>query len=205
VVTARADKNGVKHLVGYIVPRAENAVSGPLLSEFLAAKLPQFLIPSYFVTLKSLPLNANGKVERRALPEPDSKSTEEPDSSAAPRTATEQLVAGIWRDLLGCKAIGIHQNFFHLGCHSLLATQATSRIAKVFGVELPVRTIFESPTVAGLAEKVVLAQENREASKPLETRSGRPETGEGGTVQDNQMREEVQPLVSMPELKTALS
>ena len=117
-------------------------------------KLPDYMIPSAFVLLDALPLTPNGKVDRRALPAPDPVQAELRHDYVAPRTATEKRVAEIWADLLYIDKVGIHDNFFDLGGHSLLATQVMSRLRETFNVEVRLRTLFEKPTLAGLAERV---------------------------------------------------
>ncbi|WP_239137328.1 condensation domain-containing protein, partial [Dactylosporangium siamense] len=107
-----------------------------------------------FVELTALPLNANGKVERSALPAPDSARPEATGEFVAPRTPAEELLSGIWADVLGVERVGVHDNFFDLGGHSLLATRVASRVRTVFGVEVPVAALFDTPTVAGLARVV---------------------------------------------------
>nr|AXN93625.1 PuwH [Symplocastrum muelleri NIVA-CYA 644] len=127
------------------------------LRHFLTQKLPDYMVPGAFVLLPTLPLTTNGKVDRRALPAPDlelSRST----SFVPPRTSTEEAIANIIIEVLGVERVGIHDNFFKLGGHSLLATQVVSRLRKTFDLELPVKTIFESATVAELAELVVAEQ-----------------------------------------------
>ena len=108
--------------------------------------------------LEALPLTPNGKVARLALPAPDEARPELQESFVAPRTPLEELVAGIWADVLGLNRVGIHDNFFELGGHSLLATQVISRLRSAFQVELPVRSLFESPTLAGLAQRIEMAR-----------------------------------------------
>ena len=110
------------------------------------------MIPSAFVMLPALPLTANGKIDRRALPSPLAMHSET--AASAPRTETEKAVASIWRELLATEQVGIDDNFFDLGGHSLLATRLISRIRSTLGVELAIRTLFEAPTVAQLAEHV---------------------------------------------------
>jgi hypothetical protein len=117
--------------------------------------MPDYMIPSAFVWLNSLPLTPNGKVDRRALPAPDRDRPELEQDYQAPRTPTEQMLAGIWADLLGLEGVGIHDNFFALGGHSLLATRVVFRVRQAFGVELPLRALFEAPTIAGLALVIV--------------------------------------------------
>jgi acyl carrier protein len=109
------------------------------------------MIPSVLVPLESLPLTCNGKVDRRALPAPDNSQTCTGEVLVAPRTAAETTLVHIWSQLLQRKTVSIHENFFQLGGHSLLATQVVWRIAGAFNVDLPVRAIFEAPTVAELA------------------------------------------------------
>jgi acyl carrier protein len=105
--------------------------------------------------LDALPLNTNGKLDRRALPAPDVPRPELEKSFVAPRTPVEEQVAGVWSQVLGVGRVGVHDNFFDLGGHSLVATQVISRLCDAFEVELPLRCLFESPTVAGLAAAVV--------------------------------------------------
>ena len=126
----------------------------PALRSYLQAKLPEYMIPSAFVMLERLPLTPNGKVDRRALPAPEKGRSSLRDRYVQPRTAVERQLAQIWMEVLGLAEVGIHDNFFELGGHSLLATQVVSRIRTTFTVELPLRVLFESPTVAELALRV---------------------------------------------------
>jgi len=153
VVVAREDAPGEKRLVAYVV--AETTADE--LRRFLKSKLPDHMVPAVFVPLESLPLLSNGKVNRRALPAPDRTRPELENAFAAPRTATEELLAEIWAEVLGVERVGIHDNFFDLGGHSLLATQAASRMREAFQVEISLRRLFEAPTVAGLAEGIEAA------------------------------------------------
>jgi 2-polyprenyl-3-methyl-5-hydroxy-6-metoxy-1,4-benzoquinol methylase/acyl carrier protein len=125
----------------------------PQLQSYLAQKLPEYMIPSTFVVLESLPLTANGKVNRRALRVPLIKS-ELAASYVAPRTLVEQVLVKIFAEVLGLKHVGIHDNFFELGGHSLLATQLVSRVRDSFGLELPLRSVFEASTIAELSQVV---------------------------------------------------
>jgi acyl carrier protein len=113
------------------------------------------MLPAAFVVLPALPLTASGKVDRKALPAPEWRSGE---SFVAPRTPLEEVLAGFWRELLGSERIGVHDSFFRLGGHSLLATQLVGRVAKTFQVELPLRRLFETPTVEALAAAVVAVE-----------------------------------------------
>ncbi len=129
----------------------------PQLRHSLQQSLPDYMVPSAFVLLDMLPLTANGKVDRHALPAPDTSRRALEADLVAPRTVTEESLVEIWKDILGAE-VGIYDNFFELGGHSLLATQVISRVRDAFSVELPLRSLFESPTVAQLAEQVEVAQ-----------------------------------------------
>ncbi|HEY2737321.1 MAG TPA: condensation domain-containing protein, partial [Thermoanaerobaculia bacterium] len=165
-VTLRTDgPAGEPRLVGYLVAGGEVA-GAALIAEaeaFLRARLPAAFIPAAWVTLDALPRGPNGKVDRRALPAPE---VAEPGETAAPRTPTEEILAGLFAELLGRERVGIHDDFFVLGGHSLLATRAVSRIARLFGADLPVSALFQAPTVAALAERL-MALDGATAGPPL--------------------------------------
>lgn len=155
VVTA-PEVDGGRRLVAYVV----GAAGTPSAQEVRAAllrRLPEHLVPSSFVFLEALPRTPNGKVDRRTLPLPDSLQVAS-DAFVAPRSGTEQLLAEIWEDVLNRGPVGVHQNFFELGGHSLLVTRVMSRIREVFGAELPLRSLFEAPTLASLAEGLAAVQ-----------------------------------------------
>jgi acyl carrier protein len=172
VVLAREDVSGDKRLVAYVVPnngrqtktdetpgQASSTVAQPasLVGEmkgFLKQHLPEYMLPSIFVVLDALPLSPSGKVDRRALPAPDSARPDLERAYAAPRTPTEETLAAICAELLAIDQVGIYDNFFDLGGHSLLATQFISRLRDSFHVELALRSLFETPTVAELARKI---------------------------------------------------
>ena len=175
VVVAREDVSGEKRLVGYVVPSQEPAPTTSELRVFLQQKLPDYMVPSIFVTLKVLPLTPNGKVDRRALPVPDQSRTKLESSFIAPRTQVEELVAGVWAQVLKLEQVGIQDNFFELGGHSLLAMQVISRIRNAFEVDLPVRDLFEKPTVAGLAERVETIRWSTRGVPPVGPQSDRAE------------------------------
>ena len=155
VVLAREDAPGEKRLVAYVV--AESTADE--LRRFLKDKLPDHMVPAVFVLLDTLPLLSNGKIDQRALPAPDRTRPELDKIFVAPRTPTEELLAEIWAQVLDLERVGIHDNFFDLGGHSLLATQAVSRMRDAFQVDIPLRRLFEVPTVAGLAESIEAARQ----------------------------------------------
>jgi non-ribosomal peptide synthetase component F len=166
VAIAREDTIGDKRLVAYIVPHPQQTPSAKELCSFLKTKLPEYMIPNAFVFLEVLPLTPNGKVDRRALPTPDIQS-ELIDKYVAPRTATEEILAQIWAQVLKVDLVGINDNFFILGGHSLLATQLVSRIRSSFKVELPLRSFFATPTVVELGQSIQqLQQEDLELTSP---------------------------------------
>jgi NRPS condensation-like uncharacterized protein/acyl carrier protein len=148
-VIAREDAPGEKQLVAYVVLDAQTSVTE--LRRALEENLPSYMIPSTFVVLEALPLTSNGKLDRRNLPAPDgSRSNLEP-VYVAPSTPTEKRLADIWAETLGIKQVGIHDNFFQLGGHSLRAIQILARVRAALNVEVPLRTLFQTPTIAGLA------------------------------------------------------
>ncbi|MBD2741475.1 non-ribosomal peptide synthetase [Coleofasciculus sp. FACHB-1120] len=158
VVIAREANSSDKNLLAYVVPMPAEAATTPAqLRSFLKEKLPDYMVPSAFVLLEAIPLTPNGKIDRRALPEPDTTRPELERIFVSPRTAMEEVVAGIWTQVLGLQQVGVCDRFFDLGGHSLLATQVMSRLREAFQVELPLRYLFESPTVAGLAERIETA------------------------------------------------
>src|SRR5262249_15068761 len=137
---------------------------------FLQTTLPDYMLPAAFVVLDALPLTPSGKVDHQALPAPDQARPAWFEPFVAPRTPTEELLAGIWASVLGIEAVGIHDNFFALGGHSLLALQVLSRLRRLFQVEVPLRALFEAPTVAGLAQRTETARQTaqRLPSLPLQ-------------------------------------
>jgi amino acid adenylation domain-containing protein len=141
-------------LVAYVVFHQNAAHSINELRNYLQQHLPEYMIPSAFVLLDSLPLTPNGKVDLRALPVPEQTRPELEQTFVAPRSPTEEMLAGIWVKILGIKQVGIHDNFFDLGGHSLLAMQVISQVRKAFGLEIPLRNLFASPTVAELAKHI---------------------------------------------------
>ncbi|MBD3562272.1 AMP-binding protein, partial [Planktothrix sp. FACHB-1355] len=161
VVLASEDESDNKRLVAYIVPDEKSDSNN--LRHFLREKLPEYMMPSAFVMLKSLPLTPNGKVDRVALSELDRTQQELERTFVAPRTPVEEILAGIWAKILRLSQVSIHDNFFDLGGHSLLATQVISRLRETFKVELPLRCLFESPTVAELAQQIANSNQIEQA------------------------------------------
>jgi len=146
-----AGADGEPRLVAYVVTHARTAEVSAELRGWLKGRLPDFATPSAFVRLDALPLTANGKLDLRALPDPEPVASV---GHVAPRTAAEQVLAELWAEVLRLERVGVEDNFFALGGHSLLATQVLSRVDQAFGVKLPVRSLFEHPTVASLAAAI---------------------------------------------------
>jgi acyl carrier protein len=145
-----AGEDGEKRLVAYAVP-VEGAAPAPAeLVAWLAGRLPEYMVPSAAVVLDAWPLTPNGKLDRDALPVPGVDA----DNWIAPATETEAAVAAVWEELLERPRVGAGDDFFLLGGHSLLATRIMSRLRALFGVEIPLRALFETPTVAGLSRAV---------------------------------------------------
>jgi amino acid adenylation domain-containing protein len=141
-----------KRLVAYLVPSQGQVIEKTALRTFLIERLPDYMIPSAFVTLDSLPLTPNGKIDRRTLSQWSIKAEISEKPFVAPRTPNEELLAHLWCKLLSVKQVGVHDDFFELGGHSLLATQILSRLRERFGVEISLAELFETPTIAGLAQ-----------------------------------------------------
>jgi acyl-coenzyme A synthetase/AMP-(fatty) acid ligase/acyl carrier protein len=158
VVVAHGDR-----LVAYVVPEGTEDPPGNEIRKAMRERLPEYMVPSRFVYLDHLPMTPSGKVDRKALPVPDSTRPETGREYAPPTNTTEEKLAAMYQDLLGIERVGIHDNFFELGGHSLLATQLASRIREEFAVEIPLRTIFEHPSVAELA----VSLDSIETKKPL--------------------------------------
>ncbi|WP_328718081.1 amino acid adenylation domain-containing protein [Streptomyces sp. NBC_00247] len=153
-VVVREDTPGDKRLVAYLVAAGTEVPSVAELRTHLGRHLPEPMVPAAFVVLERLPLTANGKVDRAALPVPDGRRPDLGTSYTAPRNAVERHITAVWADLLNVERVGVHDNFFQLGGHSLLATQVVSRLRKALRVDVPVRTVFDRPTPAELAQGV---------------------------------------------------
>jgi amino acid adenylation domain-containing protein len=173
VVVPQEDKAGDKRLVAYVVSGKKPAAEE--LRSFLQERLPDYMVPSAIVNLEMLPLTRNGKVDVAALPAPDQVASVTERIVVAPRNPVEQGLVDIWRQVLGLEQIGIQDNFFDLGGHSLLATQVISRVRSTFRVQLPLRTLFDAPTVAGLADHIAQmpqTSEDEEVAKLLRELEG---------------------------------
>ncbi|HEY6362702.1 MAG TPA: amino acid adenylation domain-containing protein, partial [Vicinamibacterales bacterium] len=152
VVVAVGTSNEQRRLVAYVVGRGAEALEPDALTSFLHTKLPDYMVPAQIVTLEALPLTANGKVDRGRLASPAWLALQQERTNVvAPRDATEEQLAAIWSDLLSVRELSVHDSFFTLGGNSLMVTQVVARISETFGVELPLRSVYQAPTVAGLA------------------------------------------------------
>jgi amino acid adenylation domain-containing protein len=152
VVNVWQTESGDKRLVGYVVWELGQETTVTELRRYLGERLPGYMVPGQWVVLEQLPLTASGKVDRKVLPVPEQ--SELTGEYVAPRTATEEIVAASWAKVLELEHVGIHDNFFELGGHSLLATQVVLRLRTTFDVDLPLRTLFESPTVSSLSSRI---------------------------------------------------
>jgi amino acid adenylation domain-containing protein len=167
VVVARETVKGDRRLFSYVVPAGNTNVGLSLeLRAFLKERLPDHMIPAAFVSLTALPLTPSGKVNRRALPAPEQNEGAAVHQYVAPHTPTEKKLAQIWAAVLRRERVGINDNFFELGGHSLLATQLISRVRSAFKVELPLRCLFEGPTIDQLAASIIKFLQNAEAKSP---------------------------------------
>jgi amino acid adenylation domain-containing protein len=183
VVLAREDESGDKQLVAYVAPERTNqppymneqTLTPTTLREYLKGRLPQYMVPSAFVLMERFPLTANGKIDRQALAALSVENTEPAQDFVSPRTETEKALAVIWTRLLKVENIGINDDVFDLGAHSLLAMKALTQIRDVFEVSLSLRNLFEHPTLAGLAEIIDGLSWLAKAKTPSEDISDREE------------------------------
>jgi amino acid adenylation domain-containing protein/non-ribosomal peptide synthase protein (TIGR01720 family) len=167
VVVAREDAPGTARLVAYLLPRGDAAAVVDEVRAHLQRTLPEHMVPAAWVVLDEVPLTSSGKADRRALPAPAPAPPSGPAGPSSPRTPTEEILAGIWAQVLGVEAVGPDDSFFTLGGHSLLATRVASRVRQAFGVELPLRAVFDAPTLPGLAARVdALRSGGAEADAP---------------------------------------
>ena len=147
-------EDGEKRLVAYVVAYEGTGLTADDVRAYLKERVPEYMVPSIVEMLDAMPLTANGKVDRRALPEPKREVRESGDAPAAPRTPLEELIASIWCEVLDLERVGIHDSFFDLGGHSLSAMKIVSRIRKSLQVDLPIRTLFQTPTIAAIADAI---------------------------------------------------
>ena len=161
-VVVREDTPGDQRLVAYYVSEDGEAISGADLRSYLKQQLPDYMVPSIFVSLETMPLSPSGKVDRKALPVPELSREALGQEYVAPRDETEKQLCTIIAQLLNIERVGINDNFFELGGHSLLATRFISQVREAFHVELPLRALFESPTVAGLAERIKQGEQSEQ-------------------------------------------
>jgi len=166
VVVTREDGVGNKRLIAYFVS-GKNQLSQENLRQFLQNKLADYAIPSVFVKLDFIPLTPNGKIDRQGLPDPDSLRPELENNFVAPRTPNEEILANIWSQLLGLEKIGVFDNFFALGGHSLQAMQLVAKVSAAMQINLSVRTLFSHPTIAELAEAVGELLRDKNEAKPI--------------------------------------
>ncbi|HYR11437.1 MAG TPA: amino acid adenylation domain-containing protein [Longimicrobium sp.] len=167
VVVARQDASGDRSLAAYVVPREGESLDLAGVRIGLGERLPAYMVPAFIIPMDALPLMPSGKVDRRALPEPASTSTIDDDAFVPPATPEEEAIAAVWAEVLGMERVGATDGFFSLGGHSLRAVRIINRIHEVLDVRLPVSALFDTPTVRGLAERVV---EERERDPGLQDR-----------------------------------
>jgi acyl carrier protein len=157
-----------KSLIAYLVPERWPAPTTSFLRKALAAILPSHMIPSVFVMLEALPLTPTKKVDRAALPSPGTARPDLDTPYVAPRTPVERELASVWAEVLGLDQVGIHDSFFDLGGHSLAAMRVASQVIKQFQFKLPLQSLFQSPTIAEMAEVITEHQKNQLGRKELE-------------------------------------
>ena len=154
IVVSRDNELGEASLVAYFTTADQPCPKVSELRGFLAEKLPEYMVPSAFVKMDTMPLMPNGKIDRRALPTPNKLRPESDKPFVEPRTAVEEELAKIWLEVLGLDRVGIHDSFFDLGGDSLLATQILSRIRNALDVDLPLNTLFDKAEIAELAQAI---------------------------------------------------
>jgi amino acid adenylation domain-containing protein len=164
IVVAREDAAGRLRLVAYLVPRKSAGPDAAELRRWLQSALPEYMVPSAFVTLEGLPLTPNGKIDRQALPDPGPVPLDPSAEYAPPRTPLEETLARVWAEVMGLERVGIHDNFFDLGGHSLQSVQLVSRLTAALGRPVSVKTVFQAPTIAAMAE--ILERESAESGTP---------------------------------------
>jgi amino acid adenylation domain-containing protein len=164
VAAVKGEDADDKRLVAYFISDSDESIIVSELRQLFYDSLPEYMAPSAFVKLSEMPMTRTGKIDRNALPEPDQSRPQLQQAYTAPRNQIEQIVAGIWSQVLKLEQIGVHDNFFQLGGHSLMATQVMSRMREAFEIEVPLRNLFETPTIAGLALAVEQLQSEQTQS-----------------------------------------
>jgi amino acid adenylation domain-containing protein len=165
VVVAREDTPGDRRLAAYLVPSGAAAPQRSEIRDLLKRTLPDYMVPADYVVLEAIPISPNGKIDRKALPDTSFRAGHESEI-VAPRAETERMLTDIWREVLGVKEVGVHDNFFDLGGHSLLAARVIARIARAFELEISLARFFRAPTVEGLAEAI--AEAGRASARDME-------------------------------------
>lgn len=201
VVLAQPDQCGMTRLVAYVVARGQLPDS-PQLRLHLKQSLPEHMVPEVFVPLEKIPLTNNGKVDRHALPSPDTLANRHPSIAAPPQTDMEKLVAGTWCEVLGKGQVAVDENFFMSGGHSLGATQVMARLGAALNLELSVRLLFEAPTVATLAKSIEDAQRQSRDHAPIIPRRGEPAGDEWLTRIEQLTEQEIEQLLRQTEDKS---
>jgi amino acid adenylation domain-containing protein len=168
VVLAREDAPGDKRLVAYVLPHRDHPPTTDELRDYLSKKLPENMVPSAFVLLEEFPLSPNGKVERRALPPPDTARPRIEEAFVPPSNHVEEVLANIWADVLKLDQVGVRDNFFRLGGHSLLATQVVSRVREALQVDISLPQLFDAPTIVGLSALISGIAQNGGPAPPEE-------------------------------------
>ncbi|MGY8637488.1 amino acid adenylation domain-containing protein [Bradyrhizobium sp. 14AA] len=198
IVEARREAGGDVRLIAHIVANSGSRISASELRDFLKSRLSDHAIPSAFLFLDQVPLNTHGKIDRSALLAPPPQDASGPDAAVPARRFTEKVLSDIWIDLLKVESLGVTDNFFDLGGHSLLAGQAMARVARALGVSLPIKTIFEAPTIEELARRV----DEAVAAKPRKPAASVPRLAESGpptlSIAQDQMLRIEQNLPDLP-------
>jgi hypothetical protein len=156
VVIAKDDERGERRLIGYVT--AEDDVTTTELKRHVRERLPEHMAPETILVLEDIPITANGKIDRKRLPAAETAGRRLEQEYVGPRTAVEEIMVGIFEEVLNLDRVGVHDDFFEIGGHSLLATRVISRVRSTFGMEIGVKSVFDATTVAKLAE-VLVAQE----------------------------------------------
>ncbi len=172
-IAAREDSPGDRRLVAYVVPRLKEAISVSELRSFLKEKLPEYMIPSAFVTLDSMPLTINGKVDRQALPIPENFRPELAVAYESPQTQVERIIANLWQEVLHLEKVGIYDNFFDLGGHSLLLVRVHNKLEEIWQQEIEIVELFKYPTISSLAKHLSQKHEEQHLIEQSRTRANK--------------------------------